>query len=120
MKIAKARVVTVRVVHADDQLLVTTMNGMVIRCPVKDIRVTGRNAKGVRIMRIEDGDRVMAVARLISEKEEEEIMEAAEAVPVREPPKPQPEIGPPDDEVDDEEPESEDDTEPGDDETDGL
>ncbi len=99
MKIARSRVVTVRVVHQDDQLLVTTMNGMVIRCPVKDIRVTGRAAKGVRIMRLEDGDKVMAVARLVSEQEEEEAMEAAEE---QAPPRPQPEIGPP---GEDEEPE---------------
>ncbi|MBI4417100.1 MAG: DNA gyrase subunit A [Euryarchaeota archaeon] len=104
MKIARSRVVTVRVVHQDDQLLVTTMNGMVIRCPVKDIRVTGRAAKGVRIMRLEDGDKVMAVARLVSEQEEEEAMEAAEE---HAPPRPQPEIGPPgeDEEAEDAEPE---------------
>ena len=81
MKLAKSRVVTVGVVHEDDQLLVTTKNGMVIRCPVKDIRVTGRATKGVRIMRIEDGDQVMAVARLIGEREEEEAIEAAEVRP---------------------------------------
>ena len=77
MKLAKSRVVTVRVVHVEDQLLVTTKNGMVIRCPVKDIRATGRAAKGVRIMRIEDGDQVMAVGRLIEEQEEEEAVEEA-------------------------------------------
>jgi len=109
MKIAKSRVVTVRVVHEDDALLVTTMNGMVIRCPVKDIRVTGRAAKGVRIMRVGDGDKVMAVARLISEKEEEQAVEAAESAPPQEPPRPQPEIGPPGDEP-------EEDVEPEDDE----
>jgi len=118
MKIAKSRVVTVRVVHQDDALLLTTMNGMVIRCPVKGIRVTGRAAKGVRIMRIEDGDKVMAVARLIGEKEEEQAVEAAEAAPPQEPPRPQPEIGPPGDEPDqDVEPE---DDEPVDDEPDEL
>jgi DNA gyrase subunit A len=100
MKIARSRVVTVQVVHEDDALLVTTMNGMVIRCPVKGIRVTGRAAKGVRIMKIEDGDRVMAVARVISEKEEEEVVEAAEAAPPLGPPRPQPEIGPAGDDED--------------------
>jgi len=78
MKLAKSRVVDVRVVHPEDQLLVTTKNGMVIRCPVKDIRVAGRATKGVRIIRLEDGDQVMAVARLIGEREEEEVIEEAE------------------------------------------
>jgi len=108
----------VRVVHEDDALLVTTMNGMVIRCPVKGIRVTGRAARGVRIMKVEDGDKVMAVARLISEKEEEQAVEAAEAAPPPEPPRPQPEIGPPGDEPEEDvEPE---DTEPEGDEPEEL
>jgi hypothetical protein len=51
-------------------------------------------------MKIEDGDRVMAVARVISEKEEEEVVEAAEAAPPLGPPRPQPEIGPAGDDED--------------------
>ncbi|HEV8594002.1 MAG TPA: DNA gyrase subunit A [Thermoplasmata archaeon] len=94
MKLAKSRVVTVRVVHLDDHLLVTTKNGMVIRCPVSDIRVTGRAAKGVRIMRIEDGDQVMAVARLIGEQEAEKAIEEAESAPRPPPAPPGPTIGP--------------------------
>ncbi len=78
MKLAKSRVVDARVVREDDELLVTTKDGMVIRCPVKGVRVTGRATKGVRIMRIRDGDQVVAVGRVIGEREEEEAVEEAE------------------------------------------
>ena len=107
MKRAKSRIVTALVVREDDQLLVTTKNGIVIRCSVKGIRLTGRAAKGVRIQKLEDGDRVMAVAHLVGEREVEEAIEAVEDAgpgPLR----PQPEIPGPG------EPEGPDDGEPDD------
>lgn len=75
MKIAKSPVSAVLEVKADHELLVTTVGGMVIRVPVKDVRETGRAAKGVRIMRVEEGDSVAAVARLVSEEQETEVVE---------------------------------------------
>src|SRR5213080_900051 len=70
MKIAKSPVVAVLEVEADDELLVTTVGGIVIRCPVQDIRETGRAARGVRIQRLNEGDKVTAVVRLVRPKEE--------------------------------------------------
>src|SRR6266480_3527805 len=70
MKIAKSPVVAVLEVEADDELLVTTVGGIVIRCPVQDIRGTGRPARGVRIQRLHEGDKVTAVVRLVQPKEE--------------------------------------------------
>jgi len=52
----------------DDMMLITT-KGMVVRCAVKDIRMTGRSAQGVRIVRLERGDRVASVARVIKEED---------------------------------------------------
>ncbi len=49
---------------ADDELLVTSQNGNVIRIPVHTIRMQGRNTQGVRIMRLDKGDRAVAVARI--------------------------------------------------------
>ena len=72
MKIAKSPVVAVLEVEADDELLVTTVGGIVIRCPVQDIRETGRAARGVRIQRLNEGDKVTAVVRLVRPKEEAE------------------------------------------------
>ncbi len=70
MKVAQSPVVAVVEVSAEDELLVTTVGGIVIRCPIVDIRETGRAARGVRIQRLNEGDKVTAVVRLVSAQEE--------------------------------------------------
>ncbi|MCI4371361.1 MAG: DNA gyrase subunit A, partial [Thermoplasmata archaeon] len=70
MKVAKSPVVAVLEVESIDELLVTTVGGIVIRCPVSDIRETGRSARGVRIQRLNEGDKVTAVVRLVRPEEE--------------------------------------------------
>ncbi len=57
-------VIAIKTVYEDDELLVTSQNGNVIRIPVRDIRMQGRNTQGVRIMRLDSGDRAVAVARV--------------------------------------------------------
>ncbi|HSD71556.1 MAG TPA: DNA gyrase subunit A [Thermoanaerobaculia bacterium] len=47
-----------------DQLLLITQSGMLIRIKVKDIRETGRAAQGVKLIDLDEGDRVVAVAKL--------------------------------------------------------
>ena len=61
------RVVAVREVKDDDEAIVTSTRGIVIRMPVSTVSVLGRNVQGVRLMTLEQGDRVMAVARLARE-----------------------------------------------------
>ncbi|MFQ6060748.1 MAG: DNA gyrase C-terminal beta-propeller domain-containing protein, partial [Thermoplasmata archaeon] len=68
-------VVAIRRVREDDELLITSVKGMVIRIPVRGIRVMGRATMGVKVMRLKKGDRVKALARLVGEKEEIEITE---------------------------------------------
>jgi len=70
MKIAKSPVVAVLEVAPGEELLVTTVGGIVIRCPIDDIRQTGRAARGVRIQRLNEGDKVTAVVRPLQPKEE--------------------------------------------------
>ena len=65
------KVVSVRKVSAEDHLMVTSVSGKMIRMSVDEIRETGRNAKGVRIMDMRDGDKVTAVQPIISEDGEE-------------------------------------------------
>ena len=65
------RVVGVQQVTEDDQLMLVTNKGKIIRLRVKDIRVIGRNTQGVRLIDIEEGERVVSLARL-AEKEEED------------------------------------------------
>ena len=65
------RVVGVQQVTEDDQLMLVTNIGKIIRLRIKDIRVIGRNTQGVRLIDLEDSERVVSLARL-AEKEEEE------------------------------------------------
>jgi DNA gyrase subunit A len=51
-------------VSEEDELLVTTKDGVVIRIPTSEIRVQGRSTQGVRIMNVKAGDEVAAVARI--------------------------------------------------------
>lgn len=81
------KVVSVRKVNPGDQLMLTSASGKIIRMDTDEIRETGRNAKGVRIMDIrEDGDRIVAVEPVMTEEQEEEIeAEAPDLPPVTEP-----------------------------------
>ncbi len=65
------RVVGVQQVTEEDQLMLVTNKGKIIRLRVKDIRVIGRNTQGVHLIDLENGERVVSLARL-AEKEEEE------------------------------------------------
>jgi DNA gyrase subunit A len=72
------KVVAVRKVHDDFELIVTSESGMVIRMPVSDIREIGRATQGVRIMKIRETDKVITVEKVLKSEEEEEVLEAAE------------------------------------------
>jgi DNA gyrase subunit A len=63
-------VVSVRKVANGDQLMVTSTQGKMIRMNVDEIRETGRNAKGVRIMDMRNGDKIAAVQPIIPEEDE--------------------------------------------------
>lgn len=60
-------VVDVKAIKESDELIITTSNGIIIRVPVSDIRVQGRNTQGVKIMNVKPGDKVMAVARVVGD-----------------------------------------------------
>jgi DNA gyrase subunit A len=65
-------VVGVQQVTDDDQLMLVTNIGKIIRLRVKDIRVIGRNTQGVHLIGLEEGERVVSLARLAEKEEEEE------------------------------------------------
>ncbi|MCK5594368.1 MAG: DNA gyrase subunit A, partial [Candidatus Aenigmarchaeota archaeon] len=64
-------VMAVRSVVETDELMLTSAAGKLIRTYVSDISIIGRSTQGVRIMRIDDDDKVMAVS-IIPEKEDDE------------------------------------------------
>jgi len=70
------RVIGVQLVGADDQLMLITNTGKIIRLRINDIRVIGRNTQGVRLIDLDEGERVVSLARL-AEKEEEDVEEEA-------------------------------------------
>jgi len=76
------RVVGVRMVTDDDQVMLVTSGGKVIRLRVKELRVIGRNTQGVRLIGLEEGERVCAAARLAEREDESDAGE----VPPPEPP----------------------------------
>lgn len=71
-------VVAVKDVTGEEELMLITIAGVLIRIPVAEISTTGRNTKGVHLIRLQDGEEVATVAKV--DKEEEEAIEEAEVV----------------------------------------
>ncbi|MDH5315223.1 MAG: DNA gyrase subunit A, partial [Gemmatimonadota bacterium] len=63
-------VVALKEVLPDDELMMITKAGIIIRVPVSGISVIGRITQGVRVMNLDNGDMVVAVARVVKEDEE--------------------------------------------------
>ncbi len=61
--------VNLKTVSDEDELMVITQNGIFLRCAVKDIRETGRSAQGVKLIKLQDKDRVSCIAPVIAEEE---------------------------------------------------
>src|SRR4029077_8098200 len=57
-------VVGMKLVRAGDEVMLITDRGQTIRTAVDEIRETGRNAQGVKLMPLGDGERIVAVERL--------------------------------------------------------
>ncbi len=73
MKLTKKHglIVGIKVVQENDELMIITAEGIIIRTSVTDVSQTGRDTQGVRIMKLDDNDRVVTLARVIGGKEEE-------------------------------------------------
>ena len=66
-------IVALKEVQPDDELMMVTGNGVIIRLPVDGIRVIGRNTQGVRVMNLDTGDVVKDVARVVKDDDEADI-----------------------------------------------
>jgi DNA gyrase subunit A len=55
----------------EDEIMIITRGGMIIRSPVSQVRVAGRNTQGVKLVNLDGGDVVTAVARVIPEDDKE-------------------------------------------------
>ncbi|TYO97673.1 DNA gyrase subunit A [Geothermobacter ehrlichii] len=74
-------VIDIKLVDAESDLMLITDRGKLLRTRVSDFRQIGRNTQGVRVMVLEEGERIVAVARLAEKDEEDEGTVAAEAAP---------------------------------------
>ena len=57
-------------VHDTDEIMLLTAKNQSVRCPVAGIRETGRGAKGVRLINLAEGDKLLSVARIVDTREE--------------------------------------------------
>jgi DNA gyrase subunit A len=65
-------VVAIMEVLPEDEIMLITKQGVIIRSSVSQVRVTGRIAQGVRLVNLDDGDHVTAVARVVPEDDKDE------------------------------------------------
>ncbi len=66
------KVVGIKIVNDDDDVMLITDTGILIRLDVKDVSVLGRSTQGVTLMRSNDGGKVVSLAKVTSEDNEEE------------------------------------------------
>ncbi len=66
-------VIGVTTVLDEDELILITSSGMIVRCQIKDIRPTGRSTQGVRLLRTKGTDKVVAVAKFAVKDEEDNV-----------------------------------------------
>jgi DNA gyrase subunit A len=65
------KLVTAKEVVDQDELMIISERGVVIRCPISGVSVIGRATQGVKLMNLEEGDRVVDVARVVTDDTEE-------------------------------------------------
>jgi DNA gyrase subunit A len=70
------KVAGIAYVHDDDEVLLISQQGMILRMKAGDIRTIGRVTQGVRLIEMEEGDAVVSVAKL-AERDDESDGEAA-------------------------------------------
>ena len=79
-------------VKPDDEIMLISSSGTLVRTPVSDISVQGRNTQGVRLIRLDEGDRLVGLERIVADGEPKatraaKAARAARAVEGGEPPR---------------------------------
>ncbi|MBO4540712.1 MAG: DNA gyrase subunit A, partial [Bacilli bacterium] len=81
------KLVALRAVNGDEDLVVITTAGIVMRTPLTEVKIAGRNTQGVKIINLEDRQKVASISIVPHEdpsSEEEEPLEGEEAEPAEE------------------------------------
>ncbi|MDY2600300.1 MAG: DNA gyrase subunit A [Eubacteriales bacterium] len=71
-------------VRSDEDILIITDDGTIIRTPVDSVPLHGRATQGVRLMRVAEGSRIMSIERAEQEPEEDELIPEGEETQVPE------------------------------------
>ena len=79
------RVVGAHAVREDDAVMMITENGLMVRSPVDEIRVIGRNTQGVRLINLGEGDRLVSATIVQPEEEPEADNDGGGAAPPADP-----------------------------------
>lgn len=69
------RVLSIKEVTDQEDLVIMSVSGMVIRQHMKDIRVMGRNTQGVRLINLKEDDIIADIAKAAPEEDEEKVLE---------------------------------------------
>jgi DNA gyrase subunit A len=85
------KVVGMLAVTDEDDLIMISENGIVVRIAVGDIRTMGRATQGVRFIRLEEADKLVSIARVVKEEGDEDpgIQRAEVPPPEETPPAPE-------------------------------
>ncbi|MBN1818050.1 MAG: DNA gyrase subunit A [Sedimentisphaerales bacterium] len=88
------KVVALRAVNDEDEMMMITAQGLIVRTGLEEVRPIGRNTAGVRLIRLNEGDTLVTVVRLIVEDEgdaqEVEPAEESDLIPPKKPADDQP------------------------------
>jgi DNA gyrase subunit A len=76
------KMIAIKEVLETDDIVVVTSQGMVIRQDATEIRVSGRNTQGVRLIRLDEGDHIAAIAVVTPEDAEEDASSEKDEKPV--------------------------------------
>lgn len=74
--------IAIKDVTENDDLMIINKSGIIIRMAVKDMRVMGRATQGVRLIKLQEGDEIAAVAKVVIQEDEE--LEDAEGTGINE------------------------------------
>ncbi len=78
-KTPKSKLATIRVVSPDDEFIIATANGVVVRQKTEDISFQSRMATGSRIIKLDDNDEVVSINPIIDPDEDESVIAAENA-----------------------------------------
>jgi len=62
--------IAIKAVNDNDEFMIITQKGIAMRQAVSDLRVMGRNAQGVKLIKLKEGDSIADLARVISDEED--------------------------------------------------